>query len=169
VTGALVTAVVTLMAIVVGSGCEARSSVEGAQTAVAVAQTALPGLQTAVPGIQATAQAGATVVSGVLADPRAINLQLQTVLAGATVDVKATPDTAANEAVAQVQVSATDARGTFAQLDPLGRQASGSAALVLVGQYYPNASVALSVVDDAGAALATGTRAPGQLPQVQMP
>jgi hypothetical protein len=140
---------------------------EGAQTVVAAAQTGLPGLQTALPGMQATAQAGATVVSGMLAEPPAINAQLQLLLAGATVDVNTSPPRAAGESVTQVTVVGTDARSTFGQLDPRARQAAASGALTLLSQYYPSASLSLSVVDTSGASLASGTKSPGQAPSVQ--
>jgi hypothetical protein len=127
--------------------------VDGAQTAVAVAQTALPGLQTALPGVQATAQAGATLMTSVLSDPQAINAQVQLLLAGATVDMQTTPEGVSNDAVTGVTLSATDTHGTFARLDDRGRLAAATAARLLVGRYYPNANVALTVVDEAGASL----------------
>src|SRR5947199_67609 len=83
-----------LLLLTLVGGCQAGSSIESAQTAIAVAQTALPGLQTALPGVQATAQAGATLISGVLSDPLAINAQLQALLAGVTIDARTTPDDA---------------------------------------------------------------------------
>jgi hypothetical protein len=153
--------------LMVAAGCQVGSSVEGAQTAIAVAQTALPGLQTALPGVQATAQAGATLVSAVLSDPQAISAQVQAVLAGVTVDARTTPDGVANDAVTQVSVTGTDARGTFAQEDARTRQATATGALLLLGQYYPNATIALKVVDDAGVALVSGSKSPGQAPSAQ--
>jgi hypothetical protein len=167
VTPALVTSIIALGLLTLVGGCQAGSSVEGAQTAIAMAQTALPGFQTALPGVQATAQAGATLISSVLSDPLAINAQLQALLAGVTIDAHATPDGAANEAVSQVSVTGTDARGTFAQLDPLSRQATTTGALMLIGQYYPNALVTLTVVDGAGGKLASGSKTPGQAPSLQ--
>jgi hypothetical protein len=157
----------TLVVLALGVACDARTSVEGAQTAVAVAQTALPGLQTALPGVQATAQAGATLITGVLSDPVAINAQLQVLLAGATVDLKTTPSGVANDAITQIEITATDTRGTFEQLDARARQAAGGAAMLLAAQYYPNATVALSVVDSSGGALLSGTKALGQTPSLQ--
>jgi hypothetical protein len=148
-------------------GCQAGSSLESAQTAITMAQTALPGLQTALPGVQATAQAGATLVSGVLSDPQAINAQLQALLAGVTIEAKTTPDGAANDAVTQVSVTGTDTRGTFAQMDARARQATATGAMLLLAQYYPNASIALTVVDGAGGSLLSGTKSPGQSPSVQ--
>jgi hypothetical protein len=142
--------------------------VEGAQTAVAAAQTALPGLQTALPGVQATAQAGATLVTGVLADPQAISIQLKALLAGSTIDIQTTPTGVPNDQVTRVTVSGTDTQGTFAQVDARGRQAAMVAALLLLGQYYPNASASLSVVDSAGGALVSGSKAPGESPLLQI-
>ena len=168
------TSVVALGILALAGGCEARSSIDAAQTAVAVGQTslpglqtALPGLQTALPGLQATAQAGATLVGGVLSDPRAISAQLQALLAGATVDVKTAPEGAANDAVSSVTVMGTDAQGNFAQLDTRSRQATSSGALLVLGQYFPKADISLTVVDGGGSTLISGTKAPGQLPAVQ--
>jgi hypothetical protein len=126
-------------------------------------------LQTALPGVQATAQAGATLVTSVLADPQAINLQLKALLAGCTVDLQTTPPGATNEAVLNVDVKGTDIQGTFAQVDPRGRQAAMVAALLLLGQYYPNASANLTVVDSSGTTLVSGSKVPGQPPLLQTP
>jgi hypothetical protein len=164
---ALATSALALSILALAGGCEARSSIEAAQTAVSVGQTSLPGLQTALPGLQATAQAGATLVGGVLSDPRAINAQLQALLAGATVDVMTTPDGAANDAVTSVTVMGMDAQGNFAQLDTRSRQATSSGALLVLGQYFPKANISLTVVDSGGATLISGTKAPGQLPAFQ--
>jgi hypothetical protein len=164
---ALGTSLVAFGLLTLAGGCQAGSSIEGAQTAISVAQTALPGLQTALPGVQATAQAGATLVSGVLPDPQAITAQLQALLAGVTIDARTTPEGAANDAVSQVSITGTDGRGAFAQLDGRMRQATATAAMLLVGQYYPNAAIALSVVDGAGETLVSGSKSPGQAPSVQ--
>lgn len=166
---ALVTSLVALGALAFCNACEARGSIDGAQTAIAVAQTALPGVQTVLPGVQATAQAGATVVAGVLGDPRAVTLQAQALLAGAQVQLVVEPGGSGNDAATGVVVNASDAQGTFGQLDARARQAAGGAVLVLVGQYYPNATVELSVADATGTLLLTGRRAPGQAPAVQVP
>jgi hypothetical protein len=166
-TRALATSTLALSLLALAGGCEARSSIEAAQTAVSVGQTALPGLQTALPGLQATAQAGATLVGGVLSDPRAINAQLQALLAGCTVNVQTAPDGAANESVTSVTVVGTDTQGAFAQLDSRSRQTTSSGALLVLGQYFPKASISLSVVDSGGATLISGTKAPGQLPAFQ--
>jgi hypothetical protein len=163
----LVTGLLVLLVLTMASACEARSSVDGAQTAVAIAQTALPGLQTVLPGVQATAQAGATLVTGVLADPQAINIQLKALLAGCTIDVQTTPPGVPNEQVENVTVTGTDVQGTFAQIDIRGRQAAMVAALLLLGQYYPNGSASLIVVDSAGTPLVSGSKVPGQPPLLQ--
>jgi hypothetical protein len=156
------------------SGCDAGPSVGGAQTAIVVAQTAvnvaqtaLPGLQTSLPGIQATAQAGATQVAAVLSDPQAINAQLQLLLAGATVDVKPTPAGAPNAAVTALAITGTDTHNTLAQMDSATRQAAAGAALLLVAQYYPKATISLMLVDNQGASLLSGTKAPGENPTFQ--
>jgi hypothetical protein len=143
----------TLVVLGLSVACEARSSLEGAQTAVAVAQTAVPAIQTALPGAQATAEAGATLVSVVLSSRETVVTGVQVLLAGSTVDLKTTPDGVAKEAVTQVAVIATDTRGTFAQLDRQARQYAAAAARTLVSRYYPNASVSLMVVDSTGASL----------------
>jgi hypothetical protein len=148
---AVVTGVAVLGLLAASSGCEVRSSVDGAQTAVAIAQTALPGIQTALPRVQAVA------------------VQLQALLAGAHVEVETEPDGAPNEQVSEVKISATDAQGAFAQLEPSAQQATAGAALLLVGQYYPNATVSLSIADERGELMVSGTRAPGQPPSVQTP
>ncbi len=164
---ALATSALAASILALAGGCEARSSIEAAQTAVSVGQTSLPGLQTALPGLQATAQAGATLVGGVLSDPRAISAQLQALLAGSTVEVKTAPDGAANESVTSVTVTGTDSQGTFAQLDTRSRQTTSSGALLVLGQYFPKASISLTVVDSGGVTLISGTKAPGQLPAFQ--
>ena len=164
---ALATSALALSILALAGGCEARSSIEAAQTAVSVGQTSLPGLQTALPGLQATAQAGATLMGGVLSDPRAINAQLQALLAGSTVEVKTAPDGAANESVTSVTVMGTDSQGNFAQLDTRSRQTTSSGALLVLGQYFPKASISLTVVDGGGVTLISGTKAPGQLPAFQ--
>jgi hypothetical protein len=164
---ALATSTLALSILTLAGGCEARSSIEAAQTAVSVSQTSLPGLQTALPGLQATAQAGATQVLVVLSDPRAINAQLQALLAGSTVDVKTAPDGAASDSVTNVTVLGTDTQGNFAQLDTRSRQTTSSGALLVLGQYFPKANISLTVVDSGGATLISGTKAPGQLPAFQ--
>jgi hypothetical protein len=166
-TRALATSTVALSILALAGGCEARSSIEAAQTAVSIGQTSLPGLQTALPGMQATAQAGATLVLVVLSDPRAINAQLQALLAGASVDVKKAPEGAANDAVTSVTVMGTDSQGNFAQMDTRGRQTTSTGALLVLGQYFPKATISLTVVDSGGAALISGTKEPGQLPAFQ--
>jgi hypothetical protein len=164
---ALVTGLVILGVLAVSSGCEVRSSVEGAQTAVAVAQTALPMAQTVMPGFQATVQAGATLAVGVMSDPQAVKASLQVLLGGSTVDLKSVPTGAPNDAVTQLTISATDTRGTFGQLDARTRQAAGGAAMLLVAQSYPKAAVSLTVIDSTGGPLVSGTKAPGEAPSLQ--
>jgi hypothetical protein len=156
-----VTSLVVVGLLMLGSACDAGPAIEGAQTAVTGAQTALPGLQ-------ATAEAGATSVAGVLgADPQAIATQLQALLAGVSVDMQTTPAGASNDAVTQVRIAGTDTRGTFAQLDSSARQAAAGAAMQIGGQYFPNATITLSLVDGAGNTLLSATKAPGQAPSIQ--
>jgi len=170
----VVTGLVILSALAFSSGCDVGASVGGAQTAVTtaqtavgVAQTALPALQTSLPGIQATAQAGATQVAAVLSDPQAINTQLQVLLAGATVVVKPIPADATGSAVTQLDITGTDTRGTLAPMDANARQATAGAALLLVGQYYPRATISLTLIDSKGGPLLSGTKAPGEGPAFQ--
>ena len=170
----MVAGLMVLGVLALGSGCDAGASVGSAQTAVVVAQTAvnvaqtaLPGLQTSLPGIQATAQAGATQVAAVLSDPQAISAQLQLVLAGATIELNPTPVGVANSAVTALAITGTDTHSTLAQMDSATRQATASAALVLVAQYYPNATLSLTLVDSQGGPLLSGTKAPGGAPAFQ--
>ena len=157
---------IALAVLGLASGCDVRSSAEGAQTAIALAQTVIPAAQTVMPGVQATAQAGVTVVGGVLSESQGVAKQVQAVLAGASVRVGIQPTGATNDAVTEVTIDATDARGTLSQLDANGRRAAASAALVVMGQYYPNATISLTVLDASGGPLVSGTRAPGQMPSV---
>jgi hypothetical protein len=179
--GALSTSAVALGLLIFNSACDispsiqsaqtavtgAQTAVTGAQTAVSAVQTLVPGAQTALPGLQATIQAGATSVAGALADPQTVATQLQALLAGASIDLKATPAGASNDAVTQVAITGTDTRGTFGQLDPSTRQATAGAALQIGGQYFPNATISLSVVDSTGNSLLSGSKAPGQAPSIQ--
>ena len=157
---AIVTGALTLLGLGLGSACEARSSLEAAQTAVAIGQTALPGLQTAIPGVQ-TALPG---IQTILPD---IGAQLQAALPGLGVEITTRPSGAANDAVTEVDVVATDSVGTFGQLDDRARRVAALGALSLAGQYYPNATISLTVTDTAGTVLLTGSKAPGQAPSVQ--
>ena len=170
----MVAGFVVLGALALNSGCDIGASVGGtqtavvvAQTAVGIAQTALPGLQTSLPGIQATAQAGATQVAAVLSDPQAINAQLQLLLAGATIDARPTPAGVANDAVTELAITATDTRNTLAPMDSTTRQATAGAALLLVAQYYPKATISLTLLDSKGGPLLSGTKAPGESPAFQ--
>jgi hypothetical protein len=171
---ALVTSAVALGLLMSDAACDLSPSIQTAQTAVAAvqtfvpgAQTALPGLQTALPGLQATAQAGATSVAGVLGDSQAVATQLQALLAGVSIDLQTTPSGVSNDAVTQVTITGTDQRGTLSQMDPSTRQAAASTALLIGGQYFPNATISLSLVDGSGTQLLNGTKAPGQAPSIQ--
>jgi hypothetical protein len=144
-----------------------QTAVAVGQTAVGVAQTALPAIQTSLPGMQATAQAGATLVAAVMSDPQAINTQLQVVLGGATLHLAPTPADVANDAVTQLEITGTDTRNSLAQMDSAAREATAGAALRLVGQYYPNARISLTLSDSKGQPLLSGTLAPGEGPEFQ--
>jgi hypothetical protein len=143
-----------------GSACQAGSSIEAAQTAVVAAQTVLP-------GAQATAQAGATLVSSALANAQPVVSVLQTTLQGASVAVKVTPDGATPDAATAVGVDATDAKGALGQMDALTRRVAVSAALEAASQYFPNATITLNVKDGGGNPVVSGSVSPGQTPQVQ--
>jgi hypothetical protein len=125
------------------SGCEARSSVEAAQTAVVAVQTAVPISQSA------------------------FTTALQGLLAGANLSITTAPDGASTDAVTQLTIRATDTQGTLAQVDVRARQAAVTGALALAAQYYPNATISLTVSDASGATLVSGSKAPGQAPAVQ--
>ena|ERR1051326_6952955 len=155
---ALATALALLSAMALA--CEARSSVEAAQTAIIAAQTA-------VPGAQATAQAGATLVSTALGTAQPLVATLQALLQGASIQVRTTPDGAAPDAVTSVTVDAADSQGTLAQVDPAVRQAAALGALAAAAQYYPKATITLTVSGADGTALVSGSAAPGQSPRVQ--
>ena len=157
---ALVSAAIVLGMLALANGCQAGTSIEAAETAIIAAQTVLP-------GAQATAQAGATLVSGALSNSQPALNALRSLLSGATLDVKTTPDGAENAAVTNVTIDATDAQGALSQIDPHARQAAGLATLLSAAQYYPNAAIDLNVVDASGAVLLSGSVAPGQLPTVQ--
>ena len=124
------------------TGCQARSSIEAAQTAVVAVQTALPSVQAPVPGLEA-------------------------LLAGASIDVNVSPRDAAPDAVSEVTIHGTDSLGTLGQLDERAREAAASAAVLAVSRYYPNANVSLTIVDTSGAVLVSARAAAGQPPSVQ--
>ncbi len=151
----------TFVTLIGVTGCQARSSVEAAQTAIVSAQTALP-------ATQATAQAAATMVSGAFTTAQPMLATVQALLAGAQVDVTTSPDGVANDAVSDVKISGKDLSGGLSQVDPLARKAAVGAALVAAEQYYPNATIALEVLDASGATLVSGSIAPGQqTPSIQ--
>jgi hypothetical protein len=149
-----------LAVLVLVSGCEARSSVEAAQTAVVAAQTALP-------GAQATAQAGATLVSIAVSNAQPLVSTLQGLMAGVAMQVHITPDGADAQSATSVDIQGTDQQGTLGQVDARARQAAVSAALLAAAQYYPKATITLKVDDASGVSLVSGSLAPGQSPSVQ--
>jgi hypothetical protein len=157
--GALL-ALLVLASLGCASGCQARSSVEAAQTAIVAAQTVLP-------GAQATAQAGATLVSIAVANAQPVVAALQAMLQGVSVQVKITPEGAQPADVTDVSIEGTDAQNRLSQVDSVTRQAAASAALAVAQQYYPNATITLKVNDTSGASLLDASVAPGQTPDVQ--
>ncbi|MBV8716255.1 MAG: hypothetical protein JOZ65_14420 [Chloroflexi bacterium] len=148
------------MGLVLGTACQARSSIEAVQTAVVAAQTV-------VPGTQATAFAGATLVSSALANSQPVVTVLQSALQGANVQLKTTPDGATPLTASALEVDATDAQGSLGQMDAATRQIAVSAALVAASQYFPNATITLTVKDGDGNTVVSGTVAPGQTPKIQ--
>ena len=170
----LLAGVAVLGVLCVCGGCDARSSVEAAQTAVIAVQTVatdgqsvVVNAQTALPGAQATAQAGATLVSSAFAGSQVIVTTLQGLFSGATLDVHVTPDGAANDAATAVSINLTDVSGNVAQLDPTTREAAALAALTAASEYYPNASIMLVVVTSSGTPLIGGSKLPGQAASIQ--
>ena len=109
------------------------------------------------------AQAAATV----LPDTQGILPSLQALLGGAALDVKTMPEGAAKEWVTDVTIKATDRTGTLAQLDTRARQAAATAALLSAAQYYPNATIALTIADGSGGTLVNGRKSAGGSPEVQ--
>jgi hypothetical protein len=116
--------------------------VQAAQTAIVVGQQAF-----------ATAQPYMTILQGALA--------------GANLDVKTTPEGALPQDITDVAIRATDAQGNLAQVDGQTRQTAVTAALLAASQYFPKATIELTLVDASGSALVSGSVAPGQSPTVQ--
>ncbi len=131
------------------AGCQARSTAEAVQTAVVVAQAA------------------ATQVTTSLPDPSNMLTSIQFLLAGATLQIRTTPADAAKDEVTEVAIEGADANDSLTQLDPRARQAAAGAALLAAAQYYPNATISLTVVDASGAALVKATKTPRGIPQFQ--
>jgi hypothetical protein len=119
------------------------------------------------PGAQATALAGATLVSGALGSAQPVASVLQSALQGADIRITTTPEDAAPQAASALQIDATDAQGALGQMDALTRRVAVSAALVAASQYFPNASIRLTVKDPSGKTVVSGSVAPGQTPNVQ--
>jgi hypothetical protein len=138
-------ALVVVCTCAVVAGCQARSTPEAVQTAIGVAQAA------------ATA----------LPDTQGLLPSLQLLLGGVSLDVKTAPDGAAKEWVTEVQIRGTDATGTLTQLDERARQTAVAAALAAAAQYYPNATISLTVVDGSGASVLTARKPQGKPPEFQ--
>jgi hypothetical protein len=123
-------------------GCQAQNSVQAAQTAIVVGQQAF-----------ATVQPYAAILQGALA--------------GADLKVKLTPEGVLPQDVTDVSIQGTDAQGNLAQVDSSTREAAATAALLAASQYFPKATIELTVLDAQGATLVSGSTAPGQSPSVQ--
>lgn len=127
------------------AGCQARSTPEAVQTAIGIAQAA----------------------ATVLPDTQGVLPSLQLLLGGVSLDIKTTPDGAAKEQVTEVQIRGTDATGTLTQLDERPRQGAAVAALTAAAQYYPNASISLTIVDSSGASVLNARKPQGQPAEFQ--
>ena len=93
--------------------------------------------------------------------------QLEGLLGGVSLDIRAAPQDAANDAVTSVSIEGKDNDDRLGQVDARGRQAAAGGALMLAAQYYPNATISLSVLDSSGSVLLKGSKAPGQPPSIQ--
>jgi hypothetical protein len=153
-------ALLTLGALLSATACGADNSLQAAQTAVTAAQTVLP-------GAQATAQAGATLVSNAIGTVQPAIVMVQGLLQDVSLEVTTVPDGAPPGDVTEVSIAGTDSQGRLAQIDPLARQAAATAALAAAGQYYPKATISLTVVDATGNTLVNGRVAPGGTPSLQ--
>jgi hypothetical protein len=92
---------------------------------------------------------------------------VSSLLLGVHLDVALTPPDAPADQVTHVALSGTDASGAFAHLDPAGRRAASTAALIAMGQLFPKATIDLAVVDDGGHPLLSASKAPGAEPTIQ--
>jgi hypothetical protein len=128
--------------------------------------TAVTNAQASLPGVQQTAVAAATLASNLVSDPGGLPTQVGALLSGVRVALNTTPPGAPNDQVTEVVLSGTDPRGALTGMDPVARQGAASAALVLAGRAYPNATVSLRITDAAGQPVLTGSTAPGQLPHI---
>jgi hypothetical protein len=156
----VVAALLTLSLLAGGTACGADNSLQAAQTAVTAAQTVMP-------GAQATAQAGATLVSNVITTAQPVILLVQGLLQDVSLKITTLPDGAQASDVTDVSIDGTDTEGHLAQIDEQTRQTAAAAALAAVSQYYPKATVTLTVVDGSGNTLVSGSVAPGETPSVQ--
>jgi hypothetical protein len=150
----------TLSVLVGATACGADNSLQAAQTAVTAAQTVMP-------GAQATAEAGATLVSNAISTVQPAIVMVQGLLQDVSLKVTTVPERAQPGDVTEVSIEGTDSQGRLGQIDPLARQAAVTAALAAVGQYYPKATVTLTVLDASGNTLVTGSVAPGASPSIQ--
>jgi hypothetical protein len=143
----------------------AATAISGAQQAVSTAQTALPAAQT-------TAQAFATTVA-----TAATSSQVQYVLGilttilggGVKLDLEQEPPNVPPAQVITLKMRATDASGTFAALAEDGQAKTIAATLIAAAQFYPQASIQLTVLDGQNRPLMLGTREPGSPPKVINP
>ena len=93
--------------------------------------------------------------------------QLEALLAGINLDIQTQPEGVASDAVTNVTIKGTDNQDRLSEVDSHGRQAAAGGVLILAAQYYPNATISLSVADGSGSILVKGTKAPGQPPSLQ--
>ncbi len=156
----VVAAMLTLGVLAGGTACGADNSLQAAQTAVTAAQTVMP-------GAQATAEAGATLVSNAVNTVQPAIVLVQQLLRDVALKVTTMPVGAQPSDVTEVTIEGTDNQGHLGEIDALARQAAVTAALAAIQQYYPKATVTLTVVDASGNLLAQGRVAPGESPSVQ--
>jgi hypothetical protein len=132
---------------------------------VSGARSAVSGAQTVLPAAQGTLQAAATAVSPQI--QYVVGIMSSILGGGVQVQVEQEPPDAANNTqVTSVHVRATDASGTYANLDKDGREKTAEAVLLATSQFYPQATVDLLIVDGANRTLMTASRAPGEPPKL---
>ena len=160
-----------VLAVLVAGACTPVSPTPAA-TAISGAQQAVSTAQTALPAVQATAEAITTAAANV-----ATNSQVQYVLGiltsilggGVRLDVDQQPPNVPPSQVITLKLQATDASGTFAALDQQGQEKTVAATLIAAAQFYPQASMQLTVLDGQNRPLMLGSREPGSPPKVINP
>jgi hypothetical protein len=106
-------------------------------------------------------------VSNAISTVQPAIVMLQGLLQDVSLKVTTVPDGAQPGDVTEVSIQGTDSQGRLGQIDALARQAAVSAALAAVQQYYPKATISLTVVDASGNVLVSGSTAPGASPSVE--